>query len=1667
MRTKLYLFGLVVFLLLSTTVLFAQSSFYVDGTKGTDDLITGRGTQPGPAAWKTIQYALDHVGSNVTINVAAGTYDISGTLKITQGVTLRGPFYSQPATSTSRGDEAILNDSRPAATNLGAITINTTSAVVIEGFTFNGSKIITGQPANANLSINNTRFILQAMPNSGQTSMIYSTGCKLTFNQNYFQTTGFNASNSAVLQVAGGYTGSGSSDLMTITNNYFKGIPVWTPYNDGNGQSTLQLNFNNCQGNVSGNTFDGVDIGVIVAGKSGNMTISNNVFENIKRDQTKDINQGYYGAGVMIFNPSFTGPVTISGNTFQNSDCGIRTSTDDSSYTETGSNIQFSSNTFSGNLYNIADKMSAVTFNLDGNNLIDGVTLSSATTDQLFSIEDKILDKIDNSNYGLVVLKPNNKYVTPNSFYSIGGTTSPSIQRAIDASSSGDNIYVEAGTYKEQLNITKGLTLTGDVSHPDNVIIDGENITNLTNDGQVRIYNPAGSVVFEGFTIINTGTHGGEYFAVLTKGDAARTIQDCKIIGHGVGVGLGNDYGMWADGGSGELTIKDNYFNNTYHGILLERQSGPSTISGNTFDNLFTGTLNGVKYGGRAIEEINYGASDITSLQKISNNNFMNFKSTGVQISGGFSGQTSRKFTNVLIENNDFDFSATDITNLNGAVYLTNPLNNDADGGVTAVITNNTFHVPSGNGLQVYGLNGTITCNNNSFEGNGKYGVKADSSLGTAIDATLNWWNNASGPYNAATNPLGTGDSVTNNVVYSPWLGNKTDTPHDANHPWTWYVNSGSINNVINNALAGDTIIVLPGTYDAFTINKPLVLNGSGNVFINHGSPAITVSSTGVTIIGFTFNFDAAFYAVRINNGAYNVTIHNCKFMNLNGSGATGFGVLNQGSGVVDAAYNYWNSSTGPTIASNANGTGSTASNTGAGHLNYSPWYFDKYLTITHVPVLSTPSNGQTGVSVFPKLIWFSDHATSYKLYVNDNDGNWGSALYAENQGSDTSKIFSISDKNFPLANASKYYWKVAALDSSGNEYTSDTYHFTTITAAMPTLLLPANGVELGGASTMFSWYTLVSGIQFELQISTSSDFNSFVIDTTTANTFVSVDNTNFALGTTYFWRVISKTIPVSGNPVIINYSGTRKFSMEGLPKPIAYYPVNNASVISNPPTMNWYVLSINPKVTEYHVKYSTTPNDGSLTFPTTCTDTKGEFSTGTTDSYSVIPHALKAGTKYYWSVASSDGIHESAFSDETSFTVFGNVQFAVCYPSYPTGSAQLFTNQPTLYWFTNMFAPGLQYQVRYSTDQSTWTKTKANKIFTTSYTFPDELTASSHYYWQVRASFDGSNWGPWSASGDFLTPSASTNASVPVPLPMFPSWGNVVSTVSPTLSWLAFSFSPLEYQVIWSTDPTLTDGVLSVAVDSSAWTSSDSYALSGLTQGSPYYWQVRSRSASDNSLVSAWSTLAWFMTSPGASEAVVPIAGNPIGGSPINGNSTTLSWVIAAPSTSTLNYEVQYSKQKDFSNAVTLSGLADNNVTISNLDNETTYYWRVLSKTDSGNTSSYSASAAFKTINVTSVEKENVIPKEFSLSQNYPNPFNPTTAIVYAIPKNTFVSIKIYNMLGQEVKTLVNSQMQAGTYTVQWNGDNEAGQHVTSGAYIYRIVAGNNVAVRKMLLIK
>lgn len=100
--------------------------------------------------------------------------------------------------------------------------------------------------------------------------------------------------------------------------------------------------------------------------------------------------------------------------------------------------------------------------------------------------------------------------------------------------------------------------------------------------------------------------------------------------------------------------------------------------------------------------------------------------------------------------------------------------------------------------------------------------------------------------------------------------------------------------------------------------------------------------------------------------------------------------------------------------------------------------------------------------------------------------------------------------------------------------------------------------------------------------------------------------------------------------------------------------------------------------------------------------------------------------------------------------------------------------------------------------------------------------------------------------------------------------------------------------------------------------------------------------------------------------------------------------------------------------------------------------------------------------VGYTDVAEDVVTPDVFSLSQNYPNPFNPSTIIQYSIPMNEFVTLKVYDLLGREVQTLVNKEQSAGVYNIEFNASK-----LTSGVYFYRIEAGSFVSVKKLLLLK
>ncbi|HTR82463.1 MAG TPA: endo-1,4-beta-xylanase [Bacteroidota bacterium] len=161
-------------------------------------------------------------------------------------------------------------------------------------------------------------------------------------------------------------------------------------------------------------------------------------------------------------------------------------------------------------------------------------------------------------------------------------------------------------------------------------------------------------------------------------------------------------------------------------------------------------------------------------------------------------------------------------------------------------------------------------------------------------------------------------------------------------------------------------------------------------------------------------------------------------------------------------------------------------------------------------------------------------------------------------------------------------------------------------------------------------------------------------------------------------------------------------------------------------------------------------------------------------------------------------------------------------------------------------------------------------------------------------------------------------------------------------------------------------------------------------------------------------------------------------------------------------SYELQVALDNAFELVLVDTTTADTTASPSTaLDDTTRFYWRVCG-IDSAGPGSYSVIGQFTTGTVLAVREEGILPKGFALSQNYPNPFNPSTMISYQLPVNSFVTLKVYDIAGREVRTLISGSENAGSHAIQFDGSS-----LPSGVYYYRLRAGNFTSVKKLALIK
>ncbi len=192
----------------------------------------------------------------------------------------------------------------------------------------------------------------------------------------------------------------------------------------------------------------------------------------------------------------------------------------------------------------------------------------------------------------------------------------------------------------------------------------------------------------------------------------------------------------------------------------------------------------------------------------------------------------------------------------------------------------------------------------------------------------------------------------------------------------------------------------------------------------------------------------------------------------------------------------------------------------------------------------------------------------------------------------------------------------------------------------------------------------------------------------------------------------------------------------------------------------------------------------------------------------------------------------------------------------------------------------------------------------------------------------------------------------------------------------------------------------------------------------------------------------------------LAPVLNSPPNNSSGHSLTPLLDWTITPTASA---YKVQLSTDSSFISTQldTLVNTDSLRVPVGRLLYSVKYYWRVLASGCSIN-GLYSVIYNFTTSPVSLYPNENQYPKMFKLYPNYPNPFNPLTKMIFDIPKQDLVTLKVFDVLGREVSTLVNVQLKPGTYEVDWDGSSFA-----SGVYYYKLISGEFVETKKMILLK
>ncbi len=680
---------------------------------------------------------------------------------------------------------------------------------------------------------------------------------------------------------------------------------------------------------------------------------------------------------------------------------------------------------------------------------------------------------------------------------------------------------------------------------------------------------------------------------------------------------------------------------------------------------------------------------------------------------------------------------------------------------------------------------------------------------------------------------------------------------------------------------------------------------------------------------------------------------------------------------------------------------GTTASYTGLAVDRY--WTVKEGSAIPNMPTLQSPANGATSVAAMDTLKWdAATDALGYNVQVSMDPTFANKKLMA------VDAMVSGTSYAYSLGAATKYYWRVAAVNGGFTSDYTTADNFTTAGAAaaeVPTIVTPSSVSKV--LKNTVGNYNAAPVLRFILPAGKPLS---------------------------YYGSLTFRGYFAQGD---VGYKDIVVEAFQTMPTGHAYDNTSNrlgAYTRSLMGSTGWENITVD-------IKNATTLHDTIyVDFGFNCAGTGNVGGTGVPTIWYADNVTLVDTTGGMGPSENFEGYGVGAAISHIGWAA-SDIQSVVVKDPL-SGGATGWPSNLTL--VVNKTADASRYQWQVSTFPSFATFFTNDSTADT--TYPGQFTGGQTFYLRVRGMNDLGQ-SAFSAIDTFtiMTPPARTTLVAPAN-----SAQNVI-TDSVLFAWRMVNTAATYNLQLSTVNSTVTYSGIS----------DTTYLVRNLARLTNYTWKVEAINAGGTSYFTGANTFTTVVAAPAVPSAVLPAS------AAVSVN--RLTRFVWGPVLNATKYRVQVATDNAFATVVADTTVAlDTVVTLSApLLENTDYYWRMNAQ-NIGGASAYSTARLFTTGTLLAVEPTEVLPSVFNLAQNYPNPFNPTTTISYDVPKAAKVKLVIYDVLGRVVATLVDGVQSASRYRVVWNATNvSTGVYFYRLTAKSADGSANYTSVKKLLLMK